>query len=76
MARVILTTILIFFGAKILAADIPGEILDEQKINLQMCIGRYTNECVNTICPNSEDLDCTQKCQADAAEKCKGEVEQ
>jgi hypothetical protein len=53
------------------AADDPTVTLDNANYNEQMCIQNTANDCVNTVCLNSEDLDCTDKCEADAEEKCK-----
>jgi hypothetical protein len=52
------------------ADDDSTVILDSENYDQQMCVQRTADDCVNTICPNSEARDCTDKCQADAEEKC------
>lgn len=52
------------------AADIP-EIVDENEETTQeFCVARAANDCVNTICPNSPDINCSDNCQDEAQNKC------
>ncbi|KTD21695.1 hypothetical protein [Legionella londiniensis] len=52
------------------AAEIPtveegAEVYDEK-----MCVDRYANECINTVCLTSEARDCQDKCYQEAKDKC------
>lgn len=69
MKRVLLLFFVCFPLAAI-AADIP-EIVDENEQTTQeFCVARAANDCVNTICPNSPDINCSDNCQDEAQNKC------
>ena len=53
------------------AADLPTIVNQNKANNLQMCIDRAASDCVNTICLNSPDRNCTDNCQKAAQDKCK-----
>lgn len=59
----------VFINAGI-AADVPELVTGAEAFNQQECIGRYTSDCVATVCPTSEERDCPEKCQAEAVDKC------
>jgi hypothetical protein len=62
---------LLLFSLAAQAADDSTVILDSENYDQKMCIDRTSGDCVNTICLTSEERDCTDKCKADAEEKCK-----
>lgn len=53
------------------AADDPPVIIDDSNYKQQMCVQNTAQDCINTMCLNSEDINCPDKCQTDAQEKCK-----
>ncbi|MCX7117753.1 MAG: hypothetical protein NTW94_07620 [Legionellales bacterium] len=55
-----------------LAADLPDVVNANRAATQQMCIDHAADDCVNTVCPNSSDINCTRTCQTTAQAKCKG----
>lgn len=53
------------------AADLPDVVNANDANNQHMCIDRATNDCINTVCENSPDINCTSNCQKTAQDKCK-----
>lgn len=67
----IIFTLVLCFPLLMSAADIPkveqgAEVYDEK-----MCVERYANECISTVCLTSEARDCQQKCYEGARDKCR-----
>ena len=53
------------------AADLPDVVNQNKASTQQMCIDRAASDCVNTICVNSSEINCTDNCQKSAQDKCK-----
>lgn len=65
-----LILICLFFPALAIAADIP-EIVDQNEADSQeLCVARASADCLNTICPTSPDINCSDNCKDDAVDKC------
>lgn len=58
-----------------LAADIPTEVLGQDQYDMSMCIDSETNNCITTVCMNSEDTDCQDNCSEQAQDQCQDEAE-
>ena len=60
----------IFFSSGISAADIPEDNLGSQKYDKLNCIDETTQNCINTVCINSDQRDCPEKCGKMSRQKC------
>jgi len=60
----------ICFPLIVAAADIPEIVDEDEKTTQELCIARAVNDCINTICPNSPDINCSDNCQDEAQNKC------
>ena len=58
------------FSCAVLAADIPQDVIGSEKFDAMKCISENTQTCINSICLNSEEIDCQANCQKTAQEKC------
>lgn len=72
MKRVFILALIACFPALIQAADLPNVVNQNNATNRQMCIDRATNDCINTICINSPDINCTDSCKSKAQSQCLG----
>ena len=52
------------------ADDNPTAVIGEEAYDQKMCLQRFTNECINTVCQTSGERDCNEQCKAGAADKC------
>ena len=50
--------------------DTPTAEVGAERYDQKMCIQRYTNECISSICITSEALDCNSQCKTSAENKC------
>ena len=71
MKQTIFLMLFICFPMLIQAADLPTVVNRNRAANLQMCIDRAAADCINTICINSSDINCTDNCQSAGQDKCK-----
>lgn len=53
------------------AADLPPVIIGADDYDAAMCVEREKNNCINSICLNSEEIDCIENCKSGAIDKCK-----
>ncbi|KTC68014.1 hypothetical protein Lbir_2616 [Legionella birminghamensis] len=60
----------LFFPIVILAADLPTVVIGSENYDKKMCIERYTQDCLDSVCMTSSDTDCNDKCQSEAEDKC------
>ena len=73
MNSLIKTVGLVFFAlctGVLYAVDNPQDVIGSQKFDEMKCITENTQTCINSICLNSEQVDCQDNCQKTAAEKC------
>ncbi len=76
MKRRIILSLLACFPTLMQAADLPTVVNQNKASNQQMCIDRAASDCINTICVNSSELNCTDNCQKSAQDKCKEMTEE
>ena len=76
MKRTLIFSLLACAPMILQAADLPNIVNQNKAHNQQMCIDRAASDCVNTICPNSPALNCTDNCQKSAQDKCKEMTEE
>ncbi|MCL9684407.1 hypothetical protein [Legionella maioricensis] len=62
------------FSYAIFAADIPQDVIGSEKFDAMKCISENTQTCINSICLNSEEIDCQSNCQKTAQEKCQQQI--
>ncbi|WP_133138604.1 hypothetical protein [Legionella genomosp. 1] len=65
----------IMIPVSIYAADLPTVVIGSEKYDKQMCIERYTQDCLDSVCMTSSDTDCNDKCQSAAEDKCQDEAD-
>jgi hypothetical protein len=58
------------------AADIPVIVNENNAESNVMCVDRAANDCINTVCPNSPDINCSDNCLKEAKDKCEGMMEE
>lgn len=73
MKQYILILVLSFSGV-LYSADIP--IYDEgaENYDIKMCIERYQNDCISSVCLTSEERDCQSTCLEQAKDKCREQM--
>ena len=57
------------------AANLPTVEQGAQHFDQKMCVERYTNQCINTVCSTSGERHCQDKCLKGAKDKCKEQLE-
>jgi len=63
------TVLLLAFIAAVAIAD--DQVKEEaEKYDKTMCVARQSNQCINEVCETSDAIDCSEKCQQEAAAKC------
>ncbi len=70
MKRTTILWLCVCFPLTVIAADIPEIVNENEKTTQEFCVARAANDCVNTICPNSPDINCSDNCQDEAQDKC------
>ncbi len=70
MKRNIFVLVSVCFPLLIQAADLPNVVNENKAADLQMCIERAAADCVNTVCINSPDINCTDNCQQEGQNRC------
>ncbi|MFI4919887.1 MAG: hypothetical protein ACHP65_10075 [Legionellales bacterium] len=58
------------FSVGVFAADIPEDNLGSQKYDKLKCIDDLTQNCINSVCINSDQRDCPDTCAKTAQQKC------
>ena len=56
------------------AADVPVYEEGAQNYDIKMCIERYQNDCISSVCLTSEARDCQSKCLKQAKDKCREQM--
>ena len=56
------------------AADIPVYEQGAENYDIKMCIERYQNDCITSVCLTSEERDCQSKCLEQAKDKCREQM--
>ncbi len=52
------------------AADIPQDVIGSQKFDAMRCYTENSQTCINSVCLNSDQIDCQDNCRKMAKEKC------
>lgn len=76
MKKFALLSLLLCFSFLVKAADIPDIVNSKKRFTREQCVANALNDCVNTICPNSPDINCAENCKDDAQNKCQGMMEE
>lgn len=71
MTRNIILSLVVCLPMLVEAADLPTVVNQNRANNQIMCIDRAASDCVNTVCLNSPDRNCTDNCKTAAENKCK-----
>jgi hypothetical protein len=53
------------------AADIPTAVEGAESLSKADCLSTTTNDCIQSLCMTSSDIDCPDKCKTSAADKCR-----
>lgn len=53
------------------AANLPTVEQGAEYFDEKMCVERYTNQCINTVCSTSRERDCQDRCLKGAKDKCR-----
>lgn len=69
----LLTSLLVMFfmSFSLYAVNDPETVIGAEKYDKVMCIEQYTDNCINSVCMTSDDIDCQEKCKQMAEDKCK-----
>lgn len=73
MIKAISICFVLLFPTALMAEGESTIVMDpaqEQQFDAKMCIDRYANNCINTVCLTSEERDCIEKCRLYAKDKC------
>lgn len=68
----ILLRVLLLFSLPVFAqaADIPTNVEGTEQLSQEECVANNTNDCIQSVCTTSSELDCNDQCQKSATEKC------
>ena len=69
----LITILSLLYSCSIVAANIPEDSLGAQKFDKLQCINNTTQDCINTQCMTSKEIDCQENCQKMAEAKCRFE---
>jgi hypothetical protein len=58
----------------VFADDNPEDVIGSQKFDSARCINDNVQTCLNSICINSEEIDCEDNCKKTAAEQCQEQI--
>lgn len=59
------------FSAMVNAADIPSVVEGAEEYSKEQCEATAANDCIESLCQTSSDIDCEDKCRTTAVDKCK-----
>lgn len=59
------------FPVMVNAVDIPSVIEGADGYNQEECVAASTNDCIQSICETSSDLNCEDQCRGSAVDRCK-----
>ncbi|WP_454783137.1 hypothetical protein [Legionella sp. WA2022007384] len=62
------------FSLSVYAADIPQDYLGAQKYDRTQCFHNTSQDCINSQCLNSTEIDCQDNCRKMAKAKCQQEI--
>ncbi|KTD10754.1 hypothetical protein Lgra_1720 [Legionella gratiana] len=62
------------FSCSVFAAIIPQDSLGAQKYDRSQCLNNTTQDCINSQCLTSEQMDCQDNCRNMAQAKCQQEI--
>ncbi len=58
------------FSCAVFAVDIPQDVMGSEKFDATMCVSENTQNCIDSVCLTSEEIDCEANCQTMAQQKC------
>ncbi len=58
------------FSLTLYAADIPQDVIGSQKFDAMRCYTENSQTCINSVCLNSDQIDCQDNCRKIAQQKC------
>tara|TARA_Y100000588_G_C14149818_1_gene880062 strand:- start:726 stop:956 length:231 start_codon:yes stop_codon:yes gene_type:complete len=64
----------LLFSGCLFAADIPTVDEGADKYDAKMCVERYQNNCITSVCLTSEERDCQDTCLKQAKDKCRQQM--
>lgn len=67
---IILSSFLMAVSSGLMAADLPTAIEGDEAFDQIECVRQNTDDCIQSVCMNSSELDCTDQCKSDAEDKC------
>ena len=67
---------IILFSFTVLAADIPSVEQGAQELDQLTCVGQTEQNCINDVCLNSEERNCSDTCRTMAEDKCKQQIDE
>jgi hypothetical protein len=62
---------IMLFSFSVFAADIPADTLGGQKYDKLKCINEMTQNCIDTVCINSDQINCHDSCSKMSEQKCR-----
>ncbi|WP_237759424.1 hypothetical protein [Legionella parisiensis] len=62
------------FSFSVFAADIPEDTLGAQKYDRTQCLHNTTQDCINSQCLTSSEIDCQDNCRSMAQAKCQQQI--
>lgn len=65
-----LFVLMLGFSVVTFADDDPGAAVQTQEYDAQACIDKATENCINTECATSSDLNCEDNCKTNADAQC------
>lgn len=68
--KLIYPLVLLVFAASAQAADLPTVVQGSENYDKTMCVESFYDNCNSMVCTVSEDIDCQEKCQQEAEDKC------
>jgi len=68
---------IVFLGlcCGVFAADIPQNDMGASEYNSMECVAQNSETCIDSVCLNSEEIDCEANCRKVAQEKCADEAD-
>jgi hypothetical protein len=68
--KLISSLILFGFSLAANAADLPTVVEGSENYDNSMCVESFFDNCNSMVCTVSDDIDCQEKCQKEAEDKC------
>lgn len=73
MKRLMTCVMAFTFSMGAMAAILPTVEAGSEEYDKTMCVERYANNCISTVCLTSEARDCQEQCRKEAEDKCREE---